>query len=368
MELFNRRIFAILEKPLDLTTKLVLDLVKGDGSGSHAGSKDGLYKPSPSTHSPITSNPLIPAFLLLLVGFLVLYSSPVKTWLAETEGLPTLAEIFSFSRKQGPPVLPKEGERVSVWAKTQSGFYYCQGGTLFDSQPGTMMAQVDALTSGYRPFGGEYCAGGQQSDAASGSPPLENQQQPEQASMSAPQEEVLNQSLAKPSDISNAGAGISVWAIKQFGYYYCQGQILFGDQRGKLMSQSDALSAGYRPSVGRCTNGQPNDALTGNLPIGAQQSGGARTASTPEVESLAVLSNKPDASKTEGAVQVWVKSEYGFYYCRNDVLFGNRPGQLMTQASALTAGYQPSDARCTDDKPTRATAGRLPGRTFPGTK
>jgi len=308
MKLFNRQIFAILEKPLDLTAKLLLGLVKGDGSGSRAGSKDGLYKPSPSTHSPITSNPLVPAFLLLLVGFLLLYSSPVKTWLTETEGLPTLAEIFSFSRKQGPPVLPKEGERVSVWAKAQSGFYYCQGGTLFDSQPGTMMAQVDALTSGYRPSGGEYCRGGQQIDTASGSPPLENQQQPEQASMSAPQKEVLDQILPKPSEISNAGAGISVWA-----------------------------------------------------PIGAQQSAGARTLSTPGVESRAALSNKLDASKTQGGVQVWVKSGYGFYYCRNDVLFGTKPGLLMTQSSALTAGYQPSDGRCSDDKPIRKIAERLPG-------
>jgi hypothetical protein len=223
------------------------------------------------------------------------------------------------------------------------------------------MAQVDALTSGYRPFAGEYCTGGQQIDVAAGSPPLENQQQPEQASMSAPQEEVLNQSLAKPSDISNAGAGISVWAIKEFGYYYCQGQILFGNSRGKLMSQSDALAAGYRPSVSHCTNGQPNEALASKLPVGLQQPAGVRIVPTPGVASLAAPSSKPDASTTEGGVQVWVKSEYGFYYCRNDVLFGNRPGQLMTQASALTAGYQPSDVRCTDDRPPRATAERLPG-------
>lgn len=307
MELFNRQIFAILERPLDLTTKLVLGLLKEDGSASHTGSADGLYKPSPLTHSPITSNPLIPAFLVLLAGFLVLYSSPVKTWLNETEGLPTLAQIFSFSRKQAPPSLPQKSERVSVWAKTESGFYYCQGGTLFDSQPGTMMAQIDALTSGYRPSAGEYCTGGQQIDAASGSLPLENQQKPEQASMSAPQEEVLDQSLAKPSEISNAGAGISVWA-----------------------------------------------------PTGAQQLGGARTVSPPGVESRAALSNKPDASITEGGVQVWVKTEFGFYYCRNDVLFGSRPGRLMTQASALTAGYQPSDGRCPDGEPTLKTAAKPP--------
>lgn len=369
MELFNRQIFAILEKPLDLTTKLVLGLLKGDGSLSHTGSKDGHYKPSPSTHSPITSNPLVPAFLLLLVGFLVLYSTPVKTWLNETEDLPTLAQIFSFSRKRKPPSLPREGERVSVWARTQSGFYYCQGGTLFGSEPGTTMAQVDALTSGYRPFGGGYCAGGQQMVAASGGPPPEDQQQPEQASMSTPQEEELDRGLAKPLDISNADSGIKVWAIQEFGYYYCQGEILFGDKPGKLMSQSDALSAGYRPSVGHCTYKQPNETLASDLPIEPQRPAGAPTGSTPGAEPLALLPKKPlDASKAEGGVEVWAKREFGFYYCRNDVLFGNRPGQLMTQASALTAGYQPSDGRCTDGKPARATAERLPPHGFPGTK
>jgi len=368
MSLFGRHIVAILEKALDLTTKLLADLAKGNDSASHAGSKDGLYRPSPSTYSSITSNPLIPACLLLLLGFLVLYSSPVKTWLTETEGLPTLAEIFSFSRKQKPHVLPKDGENVSVWAKAQSGFYYCQGGTLFGSNPGTMMAQGDALTSGYRPFGGDYCTGSQQTVADAGNPPLGNRGQPEQANMSAPQEDSFDQGLVKPPDISKAEAGIKVWAIKQFGYYFCQDQMLFGNHRGKLMSQADALSAGYQPSVSRCTGHKPNDALTGNLPIGAQQSAGARTLSTRRVESRAALSNKPDASKTEGEVQVWVKSGYGFYYCRNDVLFGTKPGLLMTQSSALTAGYQPSDGRCSDDKPIRKTAARLPSHRFPGTK
>ena len=367
MSLFGRQILAILEKSLDLTTQLLAGLAKGNDSASHAGSRDGLHRPSPSTYSSITSNPLIPACLLLVLGFLVLYSSPVKTWLEETDDLPTLAEIFSFSRKQKPHVLPKEGERVSVWARTQSGFYYCQGGTLFGSNPGAMMAQGDALTSGYRPFGGDYCTGSQQTVADSGSPPLENQEQSEQASISAPQEDSFDQGLVKPPEISKAEAGIKVWAIKQFGYYFCQDQMLFGNHRGKLMSQSDALSAGYQPSVSRCTGHKPNEALASNVPVGSQRPAASAAVSAPQADSLSLHSkNSVETPKAEGDVQVWVKREFRFYYCRNDVLFGTKPGLLMTQSSALTAGYQPSDGRCSDDKP--KTAAKPPGRAFPGTK
>lgn len=361
MSLFGRQILAILEKCLDLTTKLLAGLAKGNDSASHAGSRDGLYRPSPSTYSSITSNPLVPACLLLLFGFLVLYSSPVKTWLEETDDLPTLAQIFSFSRKQKPHVLPKEGENVSVWAKAQSGFYYCQGGTLFGSNPGAMMAQGDALTSGYRPFGGDYCTGSQQTVADSGNPPLGNQGQPEQANMSAPHEDSFDQGLVKPSDISKAEARIKVWAIKQFGYYFCQDQMLFGNHRGKLMSQSDALSAGYQPSVSRCTGHKPNEAPANNVPVGSQGPAALASASTPQADSLPLHSkNSVETPKAEGDAQVWVKREFHFYYCRNDVLFGTKPGLLMTQSSALTAGYQPSDGRCSDDKPTRKTPARPP--------
>src|SRR5690348_1950637 len=360
MSLFGRHIFAILEKALDLTTKLLADLAKGNDSASHAGSKDGLYRPSPSTHAPITSNPLIPACLLLLLGFLVVYSSPVKTWLEDMDDLPTLAEIFSFSRKQKPHVLPKEGERVSVWARTQSGFYYCQGGTLFGSNPGTMMAQGDALTSGYRPSGGDYCTGSQQTVADSGNPPLGNQGQPEQASISTPQEG-FDRNLVKPSDIPKAEAGIKVWAIKQFGYYFCQDQMLFGNHRGKMMSQADALSAGYQPSVSRCTGHKPNEDLASNVPVASQRPAPSASVSTSQADSLPLHSkNSVETPKAEADMQVWARKDLGFYYCRNDVLFGKRPGQLMTQATALTAGFHPSDGRCTKDKPIRSTAESLP--------
>ena len=368
MELHGRQLFDILEKPLDLATKLFFGLAKGDSFSSNGGSHNSYYKPSPSTHSPITSNPLIPAFLVLLIAFLVLSSSPVQAWLDKADGLPTLSQIFSFSRKKQTSRLPKASENVNVWARKRSGFYYCEGGTLFGSKPGVMMAQVDALMSGYRPSDGEYCAGGQPLVASARGPSIEHPQPQPSADISPPQEESLAQISMKAPDISAAEAGVRVWAIKEFGSYYCRGEILFGERPGRLMTQSDALVAGYRPSEGRCTNNKRNQVDADNPMVRPQQPRASPINSPHEVESLALMKKPPAVSKAEGSVKVWVKTEFGFFYCKNDVLFGNKPGKLMPQAAALTAGYQPSDARCTTDKPTRAAAERLPSRGFSGTK
>jgi hypothetical protein len=368
MGLDGRQILEVLEKPLDLVTKLFFSLAKGDSVSSHGGSHDGHYKPSPSTHSPITSNPLIPAFLLLLVGSLILFSSPVQAWLDKADSLPTLTQIFSFSRKKRTHSLPKAGENVSVWAKKQSGFYYCQGGTLFGNEPGTMMAQVDALMSGFRPSDGDYCSSGQQMVASSDNPSLENQQQPNQADVSPQQDESLVRIATQPPDISQAEGGIRVWVIKEFGSYSCRGEVLFGDKPGKLMAQSDALMAGYHPSGGRCTNDKPSVAVADNLIIPSQKPPTSPAASPQKEDPLPPMKKPLAVSKAEGSVKVWVKTEFGFYYCQNDVLFGNKPGHMMMQVDALTAGYQPSDGRCTPDKPTRAAAESLPPRAFAETK
>jgi guanyl-specific ribonuclease Sa len=325
-------------------------------------------KQSPPTNSPLTSNPLIPTLLLLLVAFALLYSSPVRTWLTTADDLPTLAQIFSFSREEKRNVLPKAGENVRVWAKKKSGFYYCRGGALFGNKPGKMMAQVDALMSGYRPSDGDYCSSGQQMVASSAKPSLENQQRHNQADVSPQQGGALVQISTRAPDISQAEGRIRVWAIKKFGSYYCRDEILFGDKPGKLMSQSDALMAGYRPSEGRCNNDKPKETVAGNLLFGSQLPPAAATTSPQKVESLASMKKAPKISKAEGGVKVWVKTELGFYYCHNDVLFGNKPGQQMAQADALTAGYRPSDGRCSNDKPTRSAAESVPSGVFPDTK
>jgi hypothetical protein len=64
-----------------------------------------------------------------------------------------LAKIWN---KQAGMTKPEEG--ISVWANTQSGLYYCQGGLLFGAQPGQLMKQADAVKSGYRPADQQYCA------------------------------------------------------------------------------------------------------------------------------------------------------------------------------------------------------------------
>ncbi|HXH50142.1 MAG TPA: hypothetical protein VNM47_12430 [Terriglobia bacterium] len=368
MALHGRQIFEIVGKPLDLVTKLFFGRVKGDGVSSHGGHHDGHYKPSPSTHSAITSSPLVPAFLVLLIVSLVLFSSPVQEWLDKADSLPTLAQIFSFSQKKQSNPLPKAVENVSVWTKQQSGFYYCRGGTLFGNKPGKMMTQADALMSGFRPSDGDYCSGSQPMVASSDNPPLESRQQTKQADVSSQQDRALVQISTKPPDISQAEGRIRVWAIKEFGSYYCQGEILFGDKPGKAMAQSDALMAGYRPSIGRCSNDKPKETVADNLMFGSQLPPAAPATSPQKTETLPLMKKAPKVSKAEGGVKVWVITEFGFYYCHDDVLFGNKPGRLMTQLEALTAGYQPSDGRCSNGDSSRATAERLPSTSLPGTK
>jgi guanyl-specific ribonuclease Sa len=349
MELHGRKVFDILEKPLSLATKFIFSLTETKVLGSRGGSPDAHYKPSPSTHSPITSNPLIPACILLLLGYLVVSLSPIRVWLTETDNLPTLASIFSFSSNGKAPSLPQAGEDVSVWAKKQSGFYYCQGGTLFGDKPGEIMTQSNALTSGYRPVGGSYCANSQAvvaSANAGESSVLVAENQPE---------------TPVPSE------DVRVWGLKQLGFYYCRGDALFGVNPGRLMTQADALADGLQPSYHACSGSNANLASTGDLSPGTKQSSGPANAPPHSTDPSTLISEKPAKTSQAGArVTVWVKKEFGFYYCRTDVLFGNRPGQLMSQANALTAGYQPSDGHCSDGKQTQATAERLSPRVFPG--
>lgn len=348
MELHPKHILGILEKPFGLATSFIFSLSNGKPLKSTGGPPDGNYKPSPSTHSPITSNPLIPAFLVLLIGFSVLSLSPIRVWLTETEGLPTLAQIFSFSRKKGARSLPRDAENVSVWTKKQSGFYYCEGGTLFGDKPGKIMAQSVALTSGYRPVGGTYCANNQ----------------PLVASSNAGESSTL---VAENQPVTPVRSqDVEVWGLKQLGFYYCRGDALFGVKPGRLMKQANALADGLEPSYHKCPGSDANLAFTADSSLGTQQSSGPADASPHPMGPSTLISEKSvKTSEASAHVVVWVKKKFGFYYCRNDVLFGNRPGQLMSQSDALTAGYQPSDGRCSDSKRAQATAERLSPREFP---
>lgn len=341
MELHPRQLLEIVEKPLSLATKFIFSLADGKSVKLSGGSQDGRYKPSPSTHSPITSNPLVPACIVLLIGYLVLSLSPIRVWLTETKGLPTLAQMFSFSRKMVTPSLPRDAENVGVWTKRQSGFYYCQGGTLFGNKPGEMMTQSVALTSGYRPVGGTYCANTQPAVA----PTLVAENQPG--------------TPVRSEDVE-------VWGLKELGFYYCRGDALFGVKPGRLMKQADALADGLEPSYHKCPGSDENQASTGEIALGTQPSSGPANTSLPPTAPSNFVSEKPaEISPAGGNVNVWVKKQFGFYYCRKDVLFGNRPGQVMSQSEALSAGYQPSDGHCSEGKRTQATAERLSPEVFP---
>jgi hypothetical protein len=146
-----------------------------DGSGPHA------HKPAPPTHPLLGSSPIIPALFLLLVAAVLLSSGRLRNWQGSAENLPGVAEFSAFipgvavfsgfiQRKQSP-VPPA---RVSVWARRQSGFYYCRGGVVFGSKPGRLMKQAEALVSGYRPAEGHYCTASTPSQAPLGNAPFGN--------------------------------------------------------------------------------------------------------------------------------------------------------------------------------------------------
>ncbi|HXH48886.1 MAG TPA: hypothetical protein VNM47_06030 [Terriglobia bacterium] len=53
---------------------------------------------------------------------------------------------------------------------------------------------------------------------------------------------------------------VRVWTKKQTGFYYCQGNLLFGRKPGKMMDQTEALLAGYRPVLKEyCTSNKPEE-------------------------------------------------------------------------------------------------------------
>lgn len=53
---------------------------------------------------------------------------------------------------------------------------------------------------------------------------------------------------------------VKVWTKQQFGFYYCQGDLLFGREPGKLVMQSEALLSGYRPVHQQyCTASEPKE-------------------------------------------------------------------------------------------------------------
>jgi hypothetical protein len=125
-------------------------------------------KPARRRHSLLGSSPLIPALiLLLLIVFL-----PASKWFRQSvhsaAQFPVLQQISALIHGQKEQSLMPN---VKVWAKKQTGFYYCRGNILFGTKQGKLMAQGKALTSGYRPADGDYCTSDKATEVSRNSEP-----------------------------------------------------------------------------------------------------------------------------------------------------------------------------------------------------
>jgi hypothetical protein len=117
-------------------------------SGTHP------HKPARRRNSVLGSSPLFPALLLLLIVVLLPSSEWFRQSVQTAFRFPVMQKLSALIRgkkKQAPE--PK----VKVWAKKQTGFYYCRGDILFGTKQGRLMTQDEALMTGYRPASGDYC-------------------------------------------------------------------------------------------------------------------------------------------------------------------------------------------------------------------
>ncbi len=92
------------------------------------------------------SLPAVPAMvlLLLLLGYASFHADAVRAMVWRVVG-------HSFRR---PVTVPA----ARVWVRTDTGNFYCRGSVLFGSRPGQLLDQPEALTLGYQPATGTYCA------------------------------------------------------------------------------------------------------------------------------------------------------------------------------------------------------------------
>jgi hypothetical protein len=110
-------------------------------------------KQGSSRHFFLGVSPLIPAMIALLSVILLVYSGWFQQGMKASGNLPVVQAVSALFRKDAPL-----DSGVRVWVRHESGFYYCHGNVLFGRRPGKLQAQGEALTSGYRPAGGQYCS------------------------------------------------------------------------------------------------------------------------------------------------------------------------------------------------------------------
>ena len=117
---------------------------------------------------------------------------------------------------------------VRVWVNTNSGVYHCPGGQYYgNTKKGKYVPESQALAQGNRPAYGQHCS----SDAGP-----------------AP---ATARGLVGGAP---AGGGTKVWVNSSSHVYHCPGTRYYGaTQRGRYMSESEAIATGNRPAYGaRC--------------------------------------------------------------------------------------------------------------------
>lgn len=108
-------------------------------------------------------SPLIPALFLLLAIVLLPSSKWFRQSVHSAVRFPVMQKISALIYGQKKQQLLPD---LKVWAKKQTGFYYCPGDILFGTKRGRLMTQQGALTSGYRPSGGNYCSAGKATEVS----------------------------------------------------------------------------------------------------------------------------------------------------------------------------------------------------------
>jgi hypothetical protein len=121
---------------------------------SPGASGDRSGKSESSSHPVLGSSPLVPSLIFVVLLVLLISSVEFRYLVSPAGDIPSPREALALVRNHGSP-LPQDD--VKVWTKKQFGYYYCQGDLMFGRTPGRMMAQTEALLSGYRPVRKEYC-------------------------------------------------------------------------------------------------------------------------------------------------------------------------------------------------------------------
>lgn len=131
---------------------------------------------------------------------------------------------------------------------------------------------------------------------------------------------VLAVSLLVGLEAPAFAADDQVWVNTNSGVYHCPGGQYYGaTKRGKYMSESGAVSSGYRAAYGRACN--PAEARA------AQQS---------VIQSLAPASNKQ-------GIKVWINTNSRVYHCPDSRYYGStKRGRFASEAEAIRAGNRPA--------------------------